>query len=105
MTVKQETPTNPPVETFESLPVLPLKNAVLLPHLFMPLAASRPGSIAAIEAAISSEEKTLLVVAQRNPKAEQPALDDLYTIGTRAVVKKMARSDNGIELLVQGQIG
>ena len=59
-------------------------------------------SLAAVEAALAGEDKTFVAVAQRNPQAEQPAADDLYTVGTRAVVKKMARSGAGIELLVQG---
>ena len=75
-----------------SLPVLPLKNTVLFPHLFLPLSAGRPISLAAVEAALASEDKTFLVVAQRNPQVEPPAADDLYTVGTRAVIKKMARS-------------
>jgi ATP-dependent Lon protease len=91
-----------PEETPESLPVLPLKNTVLFPYLFLPLSAGRPASMAAVEAALASEEKTFLVVAQRNPETDQPGAEDLYAIGTRAVIKKMARSEGGIEILVQG---
>ena len=90
---------NPAAEPLASLPVLPLKNSVLFPYLFLPLSAGRPGSVAAVEAALASEDKAILVVAQRNDAAEQPTADDLYTVGTRAVVKKMARSDGGVELL------
>lgn len=90
------------VESLASLPVLPLKNSVLFPFLFLPLSAGRPGSVAAVEAALASEDKAILVVAQRNDSAEQPTAADLYSVGTRAVVKKMARSDGGVELLVQG---
>jgi ATP-dependent Lon protease len=85
-----------------TLPVLPLKNIVLFPYLFAPLAVGRPASVAAVEAALATEEKTFVVVAQRNTETDQPAPEDLYTIGTRAVVKKMARSQQGVELLVQG---
>ena len=72
--------------------VLPLKNTVLFPYLFLPLSAGRPISLAAAEAALAGEDKTFLAVAQRNPQVEVPAADDLYTVGTRAVIKKMARS-------------
>ena len=41
---------------------------------------------------LASEDKTFVAVAQRNPQAEQPTADDLYTVGTKAVIKKMARS-------------
>ena len=80
------------------LPVLPLKNTVLFPHLFMPLSVGRPQSVAAVEAALATEEKTFVVVAQRDASVEQPRLDDLYTVGTRAVIKKMARGEGGIEM-------
>jgi ATP-dependent Lon protease len=94
--------TSPETETLASLPILPLKNTVLFPYLFLPLSAGRPMSLATIEAALGGEDKTFVAVAQRDPQAEQPSADQLYTVGTKAVVKKMARSDAGIELLVQG---
>jgi ATP-dependent Lon protease len=90
------------VEAVVTLPVLPIKNTVLFPYLFLPLAAGRPGSIAAVEAAAASEEKTLLIVAQRDASVEQPAASDLYTVGTKAVIKRLGRSDSTLELLVQG---
>ena len=58
--------------------------------------------MAAVEAALATEEKTFVVVAQRDASVEQPGLDDLYTVGTRAVIKKVARGENGIEMIVQG---
>jgi ATP-dependent Lon protease len=85
-----------------TLPVFPLKNAVLYPHTVAPLSASRPVSTQAIEAAATSEEKELAVFTQRDPKIDAPATDDLYTVGTRAVIKRMMRGPNGIELIVQG---
>ncbi|MBI3821998.1 MAG: endopeptidase La [Planctomycetes bacterium] len=85
-----------------TLPVLPLKNTVLFPYLFIPLSVGRPASRAAVEAALASEDKTLVVVAQRDPTNDAPGIDGLHTIGTRATIKKMARSDEGIEILVLG---
>src|SRR5579883_306863 len=84
------------------LPVLPLKNTVLFPFLFAPLSVGRPASRAAVEAALASEDKTLVVAAQRNPADEAPGLDALYPVGTRAVIKKMARTQDAVEILVQG---
>jgi ATP-dependent Lon protease len=84
------------------LPVLPLKNTVLFPHLFMPLAVGRPHSLAAIESVLATEDKTFVVVAQRDGTADEPAFADLHTVGTRAVIKKMARGEAGIEMIVQG---
>jgi ATP-dependent Lon protease len=89
-------------ETTTVLPVLPVKNTVLFPHLFIPLSVGRPSSMAAVEAAAASEEKTLLVVAQRDAEVDQPAGKDLYQVGTKAVIKKMARSENAFEFIVQG---
>jgi ATP-dependent Lon protease len=68
----------------------------------MPLAVGRPNSMAAIEAVLATEEKSFVVAAQRDAANEQPGIDDLYSIGTRAVVKKMARGEGVIELIVQG---
>src|SRR5262249_3888807 len=68
----------------------------------MPLAVGRPGSVAAIEATLASEEKTFVLVAQRTPDTDNPGPTDLYTVGTRAVIKKMARGEEALELLVQG---
>jgi ATP-dependent Lon protease len=83
-------------------PVLPIKSSVLFPSLFLPLSVGRPASRAAIEAAMATEDKTLVVVAQRDVDHESPALADLYAVGTVAVIKKMARSPDGFEVLAQG---
>jgi ATP-dependent Lon protease len=92
----------PKAEEAFVLPLLPLKNTVLFPQLFMPLSVGRPASLAAVEAALATEEKTFVVAAQRDANNEQPGLDDLYRVGTRAVIKKMARGEDVIELIVQG---
>jgi ATP-dependent Lon protease len=91
-----------PTENVVVLPVLPLKNTVLFPNLGMPLAVGRPNSLAAIEAVLATEDKTFVVAAQRIADNEQPGMEDLYPVGTRAVVKRMARGEGVIELLVQG---
>src|SRR3984893_6181943 len=86
-----------------TLPVLPLKNAVLFPYLMMPLSAGRAGSIAAVEAALATESKEIVVFTQRDADVDVPTQDDLYPVGTRAVIRKMTRANEGhIELLVLG---
>jgi ATP-dependent Lon protease len=86
-----------------TLPVLPLKSAVLFPYLLMPLSAGRPASIAAVEAALATESKEILVFTQRDPEVDSPTTDDLYAIGTKAVIRKMNRSGEGhLELMVLG---
>ncbi|MGA2878206.1 MAG: endopeptidase La [Bryobacteraceae bacterium] len=86
-----------------TLPVLPLKSAVLFPYLLMPLSAGRSASIAAVEAALATESKEILVFTQRDPDVDSPTKDDLYSIGTKAVIRKMNRSGEGhLELMVLG---
>src|SRR5450432_46004 len=85
------------------LPVLPLKNAVLFPYLLMPLSAGRAGSVAAVEAALATESKEVLVFTQRDGDVDSPLQADLYPIGTKAVIRKMSRAGEGhLELLVLG---
>jgi ATP-dependent Lon protease len=86
-----------------TLPVLPIKRTVLFPGILIPVTVGRDRSVAAVNAALKTEEKTILVVAQRDPGKENPGLDDLYTIGTKAIVKQVGRSDDAtIQALIQG---
>src|SRR6266480_4196354 len=85
-----------------TLPLLPLKNSVLFPGLLMPLSVGRPGSVAAIEAALKTEEKEVVVVTQRDITADSPGGADLYTIGTIAVIRKVNRSMDQMEVLAYG---
>ena len=86
-----------------TLPVLPIKRTVLFPGILIPVTVGRDRSIAAVNAAFKTEEKTILVVAQRDAGKENPGLDDLYTIGTKAIVKQVGRSDDAtIQALIQG---
>jgi ATP-dependent Lon protease len=86
-----------------SLPLLPLKNSVLFPSMWMPLTVGRPASVATIEAVLAREDKELVVVTQRDTSLETPGPQDFFPMGTKAVVKRMARRPDGtIELVVQG---
>jgi ATP-dependent Lon protease len=86
-----------------TLPILPVKRTVLFPGVMMPLTIGRERSMAAVQAAMKTEEKMIVVVAQRDPRTEEPSLDDLYTIGTKAIVKQSWQTSEGtIHALVQG---
>jgi ATP-dependent Lon protease len=86
-----------------TLPVLPIKRSVLFPGVRIPLTVGRPRSVAAVEHALKTEEKTVLVVAQRDPDQDEPTQADLYTIGTRAVIKQVGRTADGqLHALAQG---
>ncbi len=88
---------------FQTLPALPLKNTILFPGLLLPLSVGRESSLEAVQAALNTEEKEIILIAQRDAQVESPQQDDLYTIGTKAVIRKSSRPNEGIlEILVLG---
>lgn len=88
---------------FQVLPALPLKNTILFPGLLLPLSVGRENSLQAVEAALKTEEKEIILIAQRDAQVEAPQQDDLYTIGTKAVIRKSSRQGEGMkEILVLG---
>src|SRR5215472_11364173 len=89
--------------SMRSLPLLPLKNSALFPGLLMPLSVGRPSSVAAVEAALATEEKEIVVVAQRDANSEKPGAADLYTVGTRASIRRVNRPrTDQIDIMVLG---
>jgi ATP-dependent Lon protease len=71
--------------------------------MWMPLTVGRPASVATIEAVLAREDKELVVVTQRDASMETPGSQDFFPMGTKAVVKRMARRPDGtMELVVQG---
>src|ERR1035438_9005973 len=84
------------------LPVVPIKNTVLFPNLLMPLTVGRPKSVAAIQAALASESKEVLIVTQRDSSVEVPGSADLFPTATKAVIKRFSRNGDKYEILVLG---
>src|SRR5437660_2587005 len=86
------------------IPVLPLQNLTLFPETMVPLAAGRPASMAAVEAALSSEEKLLACISVRPEKiSDQDAKPaDLFEVGTLVMIKRMERVEDTLHLIVQG---
>jgi len=84
------------------LPVLTLKESVLFPLALMPVSIGRPQSIAAVEAALATPEKVVAVFTQRDAEAEDPELPQIYPVGTKAVIRRMGRSADMIQALLQG---
>jgi ATP-dependent Lon protease len=84
------------------LPVLPIKNTVLFPYIHMPFSVGRPTSVAALEAALATEEKEILLVCQRDSADQEPGKDDLYPVGVRAIVKKVLRVEDVVQIIVLG---
>jgi ATP-dependent Lon protease len=90
-------------QNMKSLPLLPIKNSVLFPQLFMPLAVGRERSIAAMEASLKTEDNEILIFTQKDPSAQMPGQEELFSIGCRAAIKKTVRTrSDQIECLVQG---
>ncbi|NUP56455.1 MAG: endopeptidase La, partial [Gemmatimonadaceae bacterium] len=86
----------------DRLPVLPLRDVVLFPHVAMPLLVGRPASLAALEAA-NDAEQLVLVVAQRDPETQEPVAADLYRVGVVARVRQLNRLGAGtVKVLVEG---
>src|SRR3984885_8249442 len=74
------------------VPVLPVRDTVLFPHAVLPLTVGRDSSIQLIQSL--GEEKTILVVAQRDARQDSPQAADLHHIGTRATVHKVVKMPN-----------
>src|SRR5438067_8797238 len=85
-----------------TLPVLPLKDTVVFPESVTPLAIGQERSIRLIEDVVSGD-RVLALVTVKDSAVEQPGWDDLYSIGTAAVIHKMIRVPDGtLRILVQG---
>ncbi|MGQ9457238.1 MAG: LON peptidase substrate-binding domain-containing protein, partial [Anaerolineae bacterium] len=86
------------------LPLLPLRDMVVFPHMVAPLFVGRERSIRAVEEALTAGDGTLVVVTQKNPEVEWPSPEDLYTVGTSVTVGRVLRMPDGnINVLVQGE--
>ena len=86
-----------------TLPLVPVKRTVLFPETMVPFTIGRGRSMAAVEAAMNTEEKALLMATQRDSEQEDPTFDDLFQIGTKAVIKQMGKTAEGhLQILVQG---
>src|SRR5689334_13435512 len=90
---RSETPNSGGLENSErSLPVLPVRDTVLFPHAVLPLTVGRESSVNLITSL--GEDKTIVVVAQREARVDSPQPVDLFTIGTLATVHKVVKMPN-----------
>src|SRR5689334_19670026 len=87
--------------TRQTLPVLPLRGTVIFPGLTAPIAAGRPGTLRAIEAALKGE-RLVFAVAQRD-NTDEPTPDILYSMGVIARIGQIQRGLGGVQLLLQGE--
>ena len=93
----------PTPAVLDALPVLPLRDVVVYPHMVIPLFVGRDKSMRALERAMESERQILLV-AQKSPDIDDPAVGDLHQIGTLAGVLQLLKLPDGtVKVLVEGQ--
>ena len=88
----ERTPKDKETNEIRALPVLPVRDTVLFPHAVLPLTVGRESSVQLINSL--GEDKTIIVVAQREARVDAPQPSDLYTVGTSAVVHKVVKMPN-----------
>jgi ATP-dependent Lon protease len=90
-------------DTEKTLPVLPLRDVVVFPHMVIPLFVGRRKSIKALEEAMESG-KEIMLVAQKSASEDDPTIDDIHTIGTLANILQLLRLPDGtVKVLVEGE--
>ena len=89
------------MSTRQTLPVLPLRGTVIFPGLTAPIAAGRPGTLRAIEAALKAD-RLVFAVAQRD-NTDEPTAEILYSTGVIARIGQVQRGLGGVQLLLQGE--
>src|SRR6188768_1930317 len=94
-------PSGSEMATRQTLPVLPLRGTVIFPGLTAPIAAGRPGTLRAIEAALKGD-RLVFAVAQRD-NTDEPTPEILYSMGVIARIGQIQRGLGGVQLLLQGE--
>jgi ATP-dependent Lon protease len=91
-TLSEPLPKQREINDVRALPVLPVRDTVLFPHAVLPLTVGRESSVQLINSL--GEDKTIIVVAQREARVDSPQPSDLYMVGTSAVVHKVVKMPN-----------
>ncbi|HEY2037293.1 MAG TPA: endopeptidase La, partial [Steroidobacteraceae bacterium] len=95
-------PTHPTTGSPQGVPVLPLRDVVVYPHMVIPLFVGREKSIQALDVAMRSD-KRIMLVAQKQADVDDPKGDDLYRIGTVATILQLLKLPDGtVKVLVEG---
>src|SRR5882757_4102991 len=102
LSVSEPTTTNPTSTGIENVPVLPLRDVVVYPHMVIPLFVGREKSIQALDVAMRTD-KRIMLVAQKQADVDDPKADDLYRIGTVATILQLLKLPDGtVKVLVEG---
>ncbi len=90
------------MEVYETLPIVPLRDVVVFPHMMMPFVIGRPSSIRALEHALG-QDKRIFLAAQHDASTDDPQPTDIYTMGCVAnIVQSLKLPDGNIKVLVEG---
>jgi ATP-dependent Lon protease len=99
---EQQISDQPPINLPSELPILPLRGLVVYPQTAVPLTIGQPRSIRLVDD-IVLEDRLIGLIASKNPENENPAPDDLFQVGTVAMIQRLFRAPDGtIRLLIQG---
>ena len=102
MVIDLEQKDNKEIEIPEDLPVLPVRDIVVFPYMILPLFVGREMSIKAIEQSLNTN-KMVFLVTQKDLDVENPAPDDLYSVGTVGVIMRMLKLPDGrVKILIRG---
>ena len=90
------------MEVYETLPIVPLRDVVVFPHMMMPFVIGRPSSTRALEHALV-KDKRIFLTAQKDAANDDPSPDDIYTMGCVAnIVQSLKLPDGNVKVLVEG---
>ncbi len=91
------------VEIPEVLPLLPVRDIVVFNYMIIPLFVGREKSIKAIESSINENQRYIFIATQKDEKVEDPGINDVYQVGTVAIIMRMLKMPDGkLKVLVQG---
>src|ERR1700694_2736561 len=93
----------PETEKLVQLPLVPLRDMVVFPSMMAPFVVGRRASITALEATLSTSEKRIFLATQRDPKVDDPSMDEIYNIGVVAtVVQNLKLPNQNVKVMVEG---
>jgi ATP-dependent Lon protease len=91
------------IEFKETLPLLPIRDLVVYPFMILPLFVGRESSIQAVEEALNNTDRLILLASQKDISAEHPAPEEIFELGTVAMIMRMRKLPDGrIKILIQG---
>lgn len=98
-----ESETLPKTKNTVDIPILPLRDVVVYPHMVIPLFVGREKSIKALEAAMSNDDKQVLLIAQREATEDSPDENDIFEMGTVSTILQLLKLPDGtVKVLVEG---